>query len=610
MRLRHRLLLVLIGFSVIATVVMDQAGTAVLRANMRRSSIHRLHRESELIVRLLGTKITSPSTDLSSLVRNIAADLAVRVTVVDPSGVVVADSEVADENLSDLDNHLHRPEIQEALARGSGSSERFSDTLGFSLTYYAVTLHSFGDRTGILRLSLPTARLEEGIGSLRVTFDLMVLGSFLALTGLAYVVIGRVLKPMETIARAADRVASGAYERSLAGSRGGPEIQALAASMDRMRRVLLERIAQLAEQHRLLDTVLSGMSEGLLVVDSSRRVILANGAIRRALALEDTDLEGRLMAEVIRDPIVGETFGRTLEDHLECRRRVELTFPAERVFELLVEPLETPDGESVGAIGIFMDVTRLSALEQVRSTFVADLSHEMRTPLSSVHAAIETLEDDGGLTGEERARFLEILRRNVERIRSLLEDLADLSRIETGAIPLELEPVTLSQVVAEVLNSLQSKAGAAGVSLSSQVDPGLRLQADRRRLDQILINVVENAIKYNRPGGHVKVLGSIGEGGITVRVEDSGEGIPPDQRERVFQRFYRVDRGRSREAGGRGLGLSIVKHLMRMHGGTVRAEDGLRGGTAMVLTFPPPAPRRRPASPPQPPRRPPSDRGA
>ena len=587
MSLRHRLLAILAGFSIAATLVMDQVGSSILASAVRRIAGERLERESDLLARQLAPLYFGDPATLDRRAREAASDLAVRVTIVDGTGKVISDSSVPAADLPSVENHLQRPEIQQALARGAGKAERLSGTLGERHSYFARAIHGPDGRTGVLRLSLPTAELEAGVGTLRVLASLTVMASFLVLTALAYLLIGRVVRPMERIARAADRVASGGYEHSLAGSGGrGREVQALAASMDRMRRALLERVAQVAEQHKLLDTVLAGMREGLLVIDTNRRVILANAAIRRVLALGDAELAGRMMAEVIRDPEVGEAFSSTLTRRQMSRRRVDLAFPMERSFELVVEPLDAPDGEPVGAIGIFVDVTRLLALEQVRSTFVADLSHEMRTPLASIHAAIETIEDDRTMSEEERERFFGILRRNVERIRALIEDLTDLSRIETGAIPLDPESITLAEIVREVLGSLQSQAAEHGVTLVSKVTPDLRLNADRRRLDQILMNVVENAVKFNRPGGSVELSSELAGQEIRIRVADTGEGIPVADRERVFQRFYRVDRSRSRAAGGRGLGLAIVKHLMRLHGGTVHAEDNTGGGTVMVLTFP------------------------
>ena len=587
MRLRHSLLLILLGFSLVATAAMDLVGGLMLHAAMRRQATEHLLRESEFLVRHLGHELTLPGEDLPVLVGSLASALDVRVTIVDPEGVVIADSDVPTHELADLDNHGDRPEIREALDRGTGSSERMSATLGVSLSYLARALHGPGGSAGVLRLALPTSRLEKGAGSLRLTYDVMALGALLLLGGLAYLLTGRALRPMEKIARAADRAASGGYSKSLARTAGSVEIQALGASMDRMRKALLQRIEELAGQHRMLDAILSGMSEGLLVVDSGRRVILANAAIRRSLGLGESHVEGRMMAEVIRDPVVGGAFMTTLEERKECRRPVDLTFPSERSFELLVEPLDSPEGGAPWAIGIFVDVTRLKALEQVRRTFVADFSHEMRTPLASVQAAIETIEDDSGMAEADRSHFFEILRRNLDRIRGLLEHLTDLSSIETGAIPLHRESVILSDVVLDVLASLQTSARSAGVRLTSTVPEDLRIEADRRRLDQILLNVIENAIKFNRAGGSVEIGATLDGDRIRVRVVDSGPGIPAAERDRVFQRFYRMDRSRSgATTPGRGLGLAIVKHLMRLHSGTAHAEDGPAGGTSIVLTFP------------------------
>jgi two-component system phosphate regulon sensor histidine kinase PhoR len=260
-----------------------------------------------------------------------------------------------------------------------------------------------------------------------------------------------------------------------------------------------------------------------------------------------------------------------------------------RSFELHVTPLPAPGGAG-GALVLFFDITRQEALENVRRDFVANVSHELRTPLTSIKAFVETLLD-GGLEDEEnRRKFLEIIRKHAGRMEDLIDDLTDLSQIETGGVALAFEEVDAGAVAREVADQLAHRHAALGVSVAVEIPSPFPLVADRRRLEQILVNLIDNAIKFSRPGGEVTVRGRIVEGRPTLQVVDRGVGIPSDSLEKVFHRFYRVDKARSREVGGTGLGLAIVKHLMRLHDGVVRLESELGRGSTFTLEFPPLAP--------------------
>ncbi len=586
MRLRRKLLLVLLGFSLVAGILLDLSGSTLLRASLRALASERLERESALVADLLPPSLDVDPASLASHVEAMATDLGVRVTIIAPDGIVLADSEVPDRDVPSMENHLERPEVQDALARGTGRSRRVSTTLGTEMSYFARLLHGPEGPSGFLRLAIPTASLEAGAGSLRAAAIAMAAAVFLLFSALAYALTRRISAPVERIAREADMVASGRYETPIGFQGGGAEIAALSSGLERMRRSLLDQIDRVEAERRLTETVLSGMREGLLAVDTNQRTILANASLRKGLGLGEAPLEGRPLAEVIRDPEAGEAFERCLKLRDPSRVSITLRFPTERSFEVAVSPLDSPDGSLLGAIGIFFDVTRLQALERMRRDFIADLSHEMRTPLTSLDAAVDNLLGAAGGDEEDRTAFLGIVRRNVERMKTLIDDLTDLSLIETGAIQLEPEHLLLEDVVADAIDSLRNKAASMEVSIHTEIPQGLRVRADRRRLDQVLVNVIDNAIKFNRKRGAVRIAARPVEGRIEVAVEDTGDGILPSNHERVFHRFFRADAGRSRQAGGTGLGLAIVKHLMRLHEGSVRAEPREGGGTRIVLVFP------------------------
>jgi two-component system phosphate regulon sensor histidine kinase PhoR len=351
----------------------------------------------------------------------------------------------------------------------------------------------------------------------------------------------------------------------------------------------MEKIDELQDERALFSSLIGGMREGLLVVGPDRRIRLANDALRRIFDLRD-DPSGGLLAEVVRHPTVirdveaviesgGETTGETV---------IRMEGPG-RAFELHVTPLgvkEPGDGHSV--LALFFDITRLEALEGVRRTFVANVSHELRTPLTAVKAFVETLLDGDLRDRDHSIKFLEITRKHVERMEALIDDLTDLSLIETGAITLEIGTVDAAEVARDVIEQLRPRAASNEVQLDSRLPTPFPVQADRRRLEQVLTNLVDNAIKFNRKGGEVRIGGREGHGRRILEVEDTGVGIPLEAREKIFHRFYRVDPDRSREAGGTGLGLAIVKHLMRLQGGSIRVESEVGVGTRFELDLPAP----------------------
>ncbi len=374
----------------------------------------------------------------------------------------------------------------------------------------------------------------------------------------------------------------------------GDEMVELTASVDRMRDVLLGRIDEAELDRRLMDSAIAGLREGILVVDAGKRLVFMNDAMGRILDVHGHPAEGAPLAQLIWERSVLDAYGEALSGSAEVRRRVDL--PGGRQFELTVTAFSGDEGPSSGAIGLFFDVTRLQALEQVRTEFVADISHELRTPITSVRAAAETLQSGMAREPGEAERFLDIVTKNVSRMEAILQDLAALSKIETGAIKLSRSHVDLLGAISEVAASIGPRAASRGIEIKTQVTPGLALWADRRRLDQILLNLLDNAVKFNRKGGSIWISARRGEGVVHLQIEDTGEGIPPDALERVFHRFYRVDRARSKETPGAGLGLAIVKHLVRLHGGTIRAENRETSGTRIVLEMPAaPRPAETPA---------------
>jgi len=360
---------------------------------------------------------------------------------------------------------------------------------------------------------------------------------------------------------------------------------------------------------KLFEATMNGMREGLLVVDKDMRVVASNTAAHRLFNLSRGKLDAQRLTELTRNPAIYSAFLDALKGTERSGVKVETHGPERLVFDLRVVPLTNSNGKRAegsaqggqgaqGALGIFIDVTRIERLEQVRQEFLSNVSHELRTPLTAMLAFIETLEAGAIDDKEASQRFLAIIRRNARRMQDLIDDTLELSAIESGNVQVRAEPVELAPIVSDVIASLATKASAQGIVVSSTVARDAMVYADARRLEQMLTNLVENAIKFNRENGTVTISyegdaeteaneqSPVAGRRSRIMVQDSGEGIPAQHLERLFERFYRADRARSREMGGTGLGLAIVKHLARAHGGEVTVTSELGKGSIFTIELP------------------------
>ena len=334
----------------------------------------------------------------------------------------------------------------------------------------------------------------------------------------------------------------------------------------------------------ILQRLLDATRESVLIVDASRRIIASNQAAHDAFARHNDSLQDRRLSEVIRDLNLHEAFSCALDNGESSDIKMDFIGGEKRSYDIHVSPIDL-DG-SPHAIGVFYDVTQIERLERVRQEFLSNISHELRTPLTSIMAFVETLEDGAIDDKDNNRRFLGVIRRNAERMHCLIADILELSMIESGNVSIETKPVRLFNLVEEVFTALSSKAMAREIILVNRVSEDTKVSADPVRLEQMLTNLIDNGIKFNRPAGSVTIsVDQTGEKTL-ISITDTGEGILADHLSRVFERFYRADRGRSREIGGTGLGLAIVKHLARLHGGEVSVTSALSRGTTFIIELP------------------------
>jgi two-component system phosphate regulon sensor histidine kinase PhoR len=583
MKIRHKLLLVLVVTSLATSVGIGLGSAGLLRRAVQERFTERIHAETGLLAVSLAPRVSAQDAEAAAI--SAARSLDLRVTLIGRAGEVLGDSAKHLEDLPAMENHLARPEIRQAAATGAGEATRVSASTGIEYFYAARRVEGDG-AVRYVRTALPVASVRAIQSHYILLAILFALAALLVLAAIAYAVVRRLSAPIERMSRAAERTVAGDLGVEVPYD-GTDEISQLGASINRMRARLLDKVGELDADHRLMASVLAGMKEGVLLVGPGRRIELANDAFRQIFRVP-FDPAGRLLAEAIRNPAVHRDLDRAIADGLEVRDQVLDAADSGRSFEVHVTPLPSAAPGTPGRVLVlFFDITRLVALEEVRREFVADVSHELRTPLTSISAFVETLLEGNFGNAEESLQFLEIVRKNAERMRALIDDLTDLSLIETGAVEIRTAPIDASKIARDVAFELAHKYADRGVEVRADLPSPFLVHADPGRLEQVLVNLIDNGIKFNRPGGSVRVTGSLDDARPVIEVADTGVGIPADSLEKVFNRFYRVDRARSREMGGTGLGLAIVKHLMRLHGGSVRVESESGKGSRFILEFPP-----------------------
>jgi two-component system phosphate regulon sensor histidine kinase PhoR len=502
-----------------------------------------------------------------------------RVTIVRHDGRVVGDSSVALEALDRMGDHATRPEIAQALASGAGFGLRLSGTLHERLMYIAVPIARDGAVLGAARIAVPLDRIDQLVAELRKTLAAAALVALVVAAILCWLAAQLVSRNVRSLTHAARGMAAGnlALRTRIAGD---DEIAALGAALDQLAGNLSRTLDALRAERDLLDGILSGMSEGVLVVDAEGRIVLMNSALR-AMLLVSADPVGRNVLHVMRNADLSELLERTRTTDA-AETELELGGLMPRRLLVRARALAHAPGS---VLVVLVDLTELRRLESVRRDFVANASHELRSPLTSIRAAAETLESAADDPDAAR-HFVGLIARNAERLQHLVDDMLELSRIESRELSMNLEILELPPLVQRVLAQHQPRAQKKGIVLGCEAGGIAPVRADRSALEHVLGNLIDNALKYCPEGAQVHVRAKAENGRMRVAVADNGPGIAPPHLERIFERFYRVDTGRSRELGGTGLGLAIVKHLVEAMGGAVTVESRVGAGSTFSFTLP------------------------
>jgi two-component system phosphate regulon sensor histidine kinase PhoR len=534
------------------------------------------------------------TADLQRMVRTLSHQALARITVIRSDGLVLADSEAADEAVSQLENHRGRPEVGQALAHGQGSDIRLSQTTGKRMLYYAVAVTGDKGPVGIVRLSIPMIELDNRIYDLQRVLGLA-FGVALGVAAVLSVLLARGLaRPLSDMVAVAQRLAGGALEQRVR-TTSRDEVGVLGATLNRMAEQLESTIREVTEDRAQLLAVLTSMVEGVMVLDCCGKILQVNPALERMFMIRGPEARGRFFWEVIRHPEFNELTKHVLEKRQD--HGGEITMAASgRILRVEASVAGCERENEACAVLVFHDVTRLRQLEKVRKDFVANVSHELRTPLTSIRGYVEALLDGAKEDPEHATRFLEIIMKQSDRLNLILEDLLQLSQIESGQALFKRDAVNLRLVVERTLAVIKPLADKKGHELAVTLPDDLPpILGDEERLEQVLTNLLDNAVKYTPESGSIRFdarringrrRGESSLEMLELSVTDNGLGIPEPDRPRVFERFYRVDKARSRELGGTGLGLAIVKHIVEGHGGQIWVEGNEPTGSRFVMRFP------------------------
>jgi len=514
----------------------------------------------------------------------LSKTLQSRITVILINGDVIGES---DTNPSEMENHRDRAEIQEAIRSGIGMSIRYSRTLQKNMMYVAAAIKENNQVIGVARTSLPATSFEKTLNS--IYYSIAIGGILIAIMSaiISLIFSRKITQPIEQFKKGAERFSRGDFNTKLSIPRS-EELAALAKAMNRMGMQLDNRLRTIIQQKNQQEAIFSSMVEGVLAISHENRIITLNRTVAECFGIALEQSIGKSILEVINhDPLI-QFIQNALDSEKPIEGEIEMDGESKRYFQAKGAALMDSEERPLGAVIVLNDITRLRRLEVVRSEFVANVSHELKTPITSIKGFVETLLD-GALNDEENAkRFLRITLKQSDRLNSIIEDLLSLSRIEKekkhDAIELFLQP--LAPIIHSSIDCCRQKASEKHISIQSKGMPSTKVVANAQLLEQAVINLIDNAIKYSDANAEIRVEWREDDNGMFIQVIDQGVGIADEHIPRLFERFYRIDKARSRNLGGTGLGLAIVKHIAYAHKGGVSVDSEFGRGSIFTIKLP------------------------
>ncbi|MDD5543040.1 MAG: ATP-binding protein [Acidobacteriia bacterium] len=540
-----------------------------------------LEERAELLALDIQPDVPLGETQRKVLAAHVPANA--RITWIEPHGVVLEDTNA---NPAEMENHAARPEFIEALQGRVGRSIRFSHTLHINFLYVAIPLESDGRIFGALRLAYPLSDLQQQIQVIRRRIWISSLLAFLLAALIGYLLSRSLASRIDALRKFSESIASGNFQQHIT-LRGHDELNVLAQSLNSTADQLYTLFQSLDAERAKLSTILDNTSEGVLVLDRDKNIVLTNRIFNALFNRRFPTAVGKPWFEVIRHAELQAFIDKTFESQSSATTSLALHDTPERFFQVTLVPVGKKEGRSALWIAVFYDTTELERLERVRKDFIANVSHEMRTPLATIQGYAETLAEGAVNDLERRGDFLERIRLQAERLGKLTGDLLTLSTIEAGKYPFKKSLQDLNRIITDAVIAVDGVARPSAVTVRYQPTvSSLPVECDPDAIHQVLLNLLDNAVKFSRPGGRIEIELRKIDRAVQVAVVDHGIGIPSTDLPRLGERFYRVDKARSRELGGTGLGLAIVKHIVEAHEGKLNIESHLGEGSRFSFTLP------------------------
>lgn len=572
----------------LGAIICGVLSARIVKENQVNSIEESLIIESGLVRELVGESLIG-GNNIDGYISKIKQTTNTRITIVDDKGNVIIDTEM---DYLTMENHSGRPELIDALKGKLGKSIRYSETLEVDLMYIAQPIFKDDIVIGAVRLAKPLYEINALLNKLYINVFIAVLAGILVASLLGYKMAVNITKPIEEITYTASKIAKGQFDKRISLT-GRDEIGVLAGSINDMAVKLNDNITSLQDKNIKLEAIMSSVVNGIIAIDSSERVLFINNAAEKLLSTTERDIVGKHILQVIRNNSIDNYLKTILQEKRFFDTELTIGHPEEKVLKLYANPIKQTDKSDIdGIIITLQDITELRKLERVRTEFVANVSHELKTPLTSIKGFAETLKMGDIEEEQDRVRFLNIIEDEADRLYRLINDILSLSELEQKKVKSINEEIKVEKTIKEVLSMLKSQSDKKNIELDIDIQEGINsLTGDPDKFKQMLINLVDNAIKYTPGNGKVLVgahnlSGAGGQDKVVIVVKDNGIGIPKQHIPRLFERFYRVDKARSRNVGGTGLGLAIVKHIVILFNGDIEVESEVGKGTVFRITIP------------------------
>jgi two-component system phosphate regulon sensor histidine kinase PhoR len=589
--LRRRLIWQLYPSFLAVTLVALAAAAAYASYGFHEFHLDQIQQELSTLARVVVPEveqalISSDPGEMDALADRLgqAAGGRVRFTIVTATGLVIGDSR---EDPARMKSHADRPEVIEALRDGYGCAVHPSPTLGPRMMYVAIPILRDGQPIAVVRAAMGVTAIDLPMKDIYVSVVWAAAIIALIAAFLSLLISRSISRPIVRMQRVAQLFARGQLNAQVPGA-GAAELDSLAKALNEMAAQLQDRIATITKQRNELEAVLSSMTEGVFAVDSQGRFTSINKAAAQLLNIDPAQAQDRNMEEAIHDVELRQFVRDTLRSDEPAEADILFPGQTERLFHVCGAGLSDPRGERSGAVIVLSDMTRIHRLENLRRDFVANVSHELKTPVTSIQGFVEALQEGGLADSEQTRRYVDIVAKQAERLNAIIDDLLSLSRLEDDAQrrAVSFETGPLKPVLETAVDLSRVKADARQIRIDLICDEGMEGRLNGPLLEQAVLNLVDNAVKYSEPASVVEVRADATEKENTISVKDSGCGIAPQHLSRLFERFYVVDKSRSRKLGGTGLGLAIVKHIAQVHGGYVTVESTPGKGSTFTIHLP------------------------